>query len=292
MLEKPSAPAACALFSAILWGVWWIPIVYLASLGLGGVWGSVSMHIGVVVLLLVGWMIGKTQLQVNRTALIGGFVVAMAVVLYSAAILLSDVVRVVLLFYLAPAWGKLIEWAFMGQGWRWMSTLTISCSLLGAFLVLGGELSIEGINTGDVLAVLAGMAWAGGAAILFSGERVNSVSLTFYTALFSILLGLCVIWIWRGTELSGGVTTIGLIMGSLIGIVYVFPLSIATLWSAQRLLPALVSFLLTAEILSGVISAALLLDETYGLIQLAGTILILLAAGWEVIPHIKQRSKT
>ena len=73
---------------------------------------------------------------------------------------------------------------------------------------------------------------------------------------------------------------------------YVLPILFLTLWSAQRLSPAVISFLLTAEILSGVTSSALFLDEPFGKMQAAGACLILLAALSQVLPAIRWIAST
>ena len=65
--------------------------------------------------------------------------------------------------------------------------------------------------------------------------------------------------------------------------IYVLPVLALTLWAAQRLSPAVITFLLTAEILSGVISSAIFLDEPFGWMQVAGTALIIFAALSEVL---------
>lgn len=277
---------ALAFISAALWGIWWIPIRYLETLGMSGAWGSVAMNTGAALTALV-WMVAvRAPLRVGTKGLIGAVLVGVAVTTYSTAITLADVVRVILLFYLAPAWSKIIEWVFMGQPWRWPSSVALVASLCGAYLVLGGEVSLAAIGPGDVLAVLSGMAWAGGAALIFSGERSSPLSLTMISAASAALIGLAAVWLGAGSVLSGQASLAGSGAGVGFGIVYVLPLLVMTLWSAQRLSPAAISFLLTAEILSGVTSGALLLDEPFGMMQAAGAALILFAAAVEVLPGL------
>ena len=160
-------------------------------------------------------------------------------------------------------------------------------SICGAYLVLGGKISLASIGLGDVLALLSGVAWAAGAALIFTGGRSNPITLSLFTALAATLIGLIFIWIGAGSSLSGGATAEGAFYGMGFGIIYVLPILALTLWSAQRLLPAVISFLLTAEILSGVFSSVLLLDEPFGRLQMAGACLILLAALAEVMPSLR-----
>lgn len=281
--DRPLTPVVLAFLAAAMWGVWWIPIRYLERLGMDGAWGSVSMNAGA--FLFVGlWMVlRRTPFRVGRNGVMGAALVGVAVSTYSVAITMADVVRVILLFYLAPGWSKIIEWAFMGRGWHWTSTVTIGASLLGAWLVLGGDLSLAGLGLGDLLAVLSGVAWAGGAALIFTGDRVSAPALSLVTCLCATIIGVGFIVLGQGTVFSGAATATGAGLGALAGIVYVLPIMVMTLWSAQRLPPATISFLLTAEILSGVISGAMFLDEPFGAMQAGGAVLILLAAVAEVL---------
>lgn len=252
-----------------------------------GAWGSVAMNAGATLAALIWMILRHAPVRIDRSGVIGAALVGLAATTYSIAITQAEVVRVILLFYLAPAWGKVIEWAFLHHPWRWTSTLTVTMSVCGAFLVLGGKVSFDSIGVGDVLALLSGVAWAAGAAMIFVGGRSNPITLSLFTGLSATLIGLFFIWIGAGSALSGQATWAGTSAGIGFGVIYVLPILALTLWSAQRLLPAVISFLLTAEILSGVLSSVLLLDEPFGRLQVAGACLILLAALVEVIPSLR-----
>ena len=266
-----------ALVSALLWGLWWIPIRYLEGIGLAGAWGGVAMNAGAFLAALF-WMAarGAPGLGLTWRAFLGAGCVGAAVATYSASLNHTDVVRAVLLFYLAPAWSKIIEWAFLGVPWRWTSTAALGASVCGAFFVLGGGFSLQAIGVGDLLALASGVAWAVGAALIFSGGAVRAMPLTVVTAAFAVLLALP----FAGSVDALQVRSLGI--GAAFGAVYALPILLLTLWSAQRLAPATISFILTAEILSGVVSSAILLDEPFGLLQYSGAVLIVLAATSEV----------
>lgn len=278
-----------AFVSAILWGVWWIPIRWLNTQGVDGAWGSISMNVGAALAVLVWLAVRRIPLRLGARAVAGAALVGVAVATYSIALTLSDVVRVILLFYLAPAWSKIIEWLFLGARWGWASSFTLAASVSGAFLVLGGEVSLANFGAGDVLAVLSGMAWAVGATLIFTGKPANAVALSLATALSAIMVGLGFVWLGAGSLFTGELTLPGVSGGAGLGAVYVLPILVLTLWSAQRLTPAVISFLLTAEILSGVLSGVILLDEAFGPLQALGACLILLAAAGEVVPYLTRR---
>ena len=291
LADRPAMPALMAFFAAALWGIWWIPIRYLETLGMDGAWGGVAMNTGAVLSVLLWMTIRRVPFRVGLHGIIGAALVGVAVSTYSVAITMADVVRVILLFYLAPAWSKIIEWAFMGRGWHWTSSVTIAASLLGAWLVLGADLSLAEFGMGDFLGVLSGMAWAGGAALIFSGDRASPSALSLVTCGSATAIGIGFIILGQGTVFSGAATAMGAGLGALAGVIYVLPIMVLTLWSAQRLPPATISFLLTAEILSGVISGVLFLDEPFGALQAGGAVLILFAAVAEVLKGLGERGR-
>lgn len=283
------APALIAFVAAALWGIWWIPIRLLDSLGFAGAWGGVLLNGGAVVTVLLVMALWRVPFRIGRRSLIGAMLAGVAMGTYSTAINYSDVVRVILLFYLAPTWSKLIEWAFLGHRWTMGVSFALITSLLGAYLVLGADLSVSGLSFGDLLALLSGMAWASGAAFVFTGDRTSSVSLTFGAVAAGCGIGLIFALFGPAIAPQGNYTN-GLLIGLAFGALYVVPVSIMTLWSAQRLAPAVLSFLLTAEILSGVITGALFLDEPFGVLQIIGAVLIIAAALSEVVPRLRAQA--
>lgn len=76
------------------------------------------------------------------------------------------------------------------------------------------------------------------------------------------------------------------------GALYLLPVLAITLWSAQRLPPALLSFLFTLEIVSGVVSGALFLDEPFGLWRLAGGLLIVGVALIEALAALRAAARS
>ncbi len=287
MTEHRLTPALLALFSAILWGIWWIPIRYLESFGMSGALSSSLMNAGAAGAAALWLILMRLDPRTGIKAALGAGFVGVAVSTYSIALTLGDVVRIVLLFYLAPAWSKIIEWAFMGQGWSRISSLTLTASLAGAYLVLGGQISLAAFSVADALAILSGMAWSSGAALIFTDRRASPVALSLVTALTAMMISLVFLLIGQGPGFVAQISQTGAGLGTALGVVYVLPILALTLWSAQRLSPAVITFLLTAEILSGVITAALFLDEPFGLMQVGGAALIISAAMAEVLKNLR-----
>ena len=61
------------------------------------------------------------------------------------------------------------------------------------------------------------------------------------------------------------------------------PITYLTIWPATVLSPGRVGMLLMVEVIVGVVSAAILTDEQFGMRELAGTVLIISAGVVEVL---------
>jgi drug/metabolite transporter (DMT)-like permease len=274
-------------FTAILWGLWWVPIRWIESLGLTGAQAGITCNLGAALAIGAYLLLGRIRPVISPRTMLGAALIGVAFSSYTVAFTLSDVVRVILLFYLAPGWSKIIEWAFLGQRWRHSSTLTLGLSLIGAYLVLGGDVSLQSIGLGDVLALLSGVFWAVGAALVFTGARAPASTLTLATVIWSMAVSLSFAFI-TGEAMPTPDSGVAIGAALVIGVIYMLPILGLTLWSAQRLAPALLSFLFTLEIVAGVASGAWLSGDPFGLMQLAGGSLIITAALFEACAALRK----
>lgn len=280
--QSQMAPVLLTFVSALMWGLWWIPVRWIESMGLSGAQAGILCNLGAAIAIGGYMIVARVHPRIGARTVMGAALIGMAFAAYSVAFTLSDVVRVILLFYLAPAWSKIIEWAFMGQRWRATSSLTLALSLCGAYLVIGGDISLSSINLGDALALLSGVAWAVGAALVFTGPKSTTSALTLATVVWAMLLSLAFAW-GMGEAMPTATSMPALGKSLAVGAIYLLPVLGVTLWSAQRLPPSLLSFLFTLEIVAGVLSGALLLDEPFGLYRLSGGVLIIAAALIEAV---------
>ena len=281
-----------AVFSAILWGLWWLPIRALEDAGLGGAWAGLAMAIGTLPALLIAVVITRGESQMTARSIAGAFLVGLAVTLYATSLTFTDVVRAVLIFYLAPAWSTIIECVFLGRKWNWRSALALLLSFGGLLFVMRGEISLNGLNIGDLMALGSGLSWSIGAALIFTAPPVSSTRLALFTGIGAIIAGSSLLFVAGDTAgtLAANINIVETALPAILsGCLYLAPILFLTMWSARRLPPATMSFILTAEILSGVISAALLLDETFGWPEAIGCLLIVLGAAVEVIKPIHLR---
>ena len=108
-------PAAALVVNAFIWGLSWWPFRELQSLGLHPLWSTALVYALVFAFLLT--RMASTLPQFARHP--GLWVLAIASGLtnvgFNWAVTVGDVVRVVLLFYLMPAWSVLVAWWLLGE---------------------------------------------------------------------------------------------------------------------------------------------------------------------------------
>ena len=157
-----SAPVLALLAGSVLWGVAWWPLKSFGAEGIGGNLMVISSY-GIVALLglPVLWL---QRRQWQRQA---GLFVLLAVLggwantSFVNALMSGHVVRVMLLFYMAPVWGVLAGWLFLGERISSRRWLAVALALGGAFILLGGAAAFATpLSLVDLLALSAGLTFA------------------------------------------------------------------------------------------------------------------------------------
>ena len=284
-------PVLLVLTSALFWGLWWVPVRICEALGLTGVWANLSINLGALLAFATLALPYRSKVKLAGPALLGSVLIGIAVALYGAALSLTDVARAVLLFYLAPAWSTLIEVTVLRERWHWKRLPPLLLSFTGLIVVFRRDITFDHGGIGDLAALASGMAWSAGAALVFSAgnpEEDRASGMIGVLGLAVMISGVATSIVllpldWQGwPSLEGEGTALAILIALVAGAIYLAPIIGITLWGAERLLPATVSFLLAAEILSGITSSALFLDEPFGWWEVTGTVMII--AG--VLTHI------
>ena len=104
------------LFGSMLWGLSWIPLKYFEEQGAAGV-AVVLIAYGAVAAVLFPkfasqypiWK--KQQDHIWLIMFLGGF----GNLAFATSLMYGDVIRVMVLFYLMPAWGVLGGWFFLKE---------------------------------------------------------------------------------------------------------------------------------------------------------------------------------
>lgn len=284
MMQTSTVPVGVAFASALLWGAWWLPVKLLEGAGIAGIWTAVFMIGAALPVLLVSLALKRgPRAPITPRTVLSGCLIGGAMALYTASITETTVVRAVLIFYLAPVWAILIETTFLGRRFRVLNLLAFGLAVLGLATMFRFDFSGGGFSRGDLIALVSGMCWAAGSALVFTGPAIGARRLASYGCIGAVAVSLAVAALLGHPAPDPGVASQAVPLAVLAGSVYIAPVLIATLWSARRLSPTTLSFLLTGEIVSGVGTAAWFLSEPFGWPETLGTLLIVSAALIEVV---------
>ncbi|KQU78586.1 MULTISPECIES: DMT family transporter [unclassified Rhizobacter] len=129
-------PALALAFNALVWGLSWWPFRELHALGLHPLWATVLVY-AVAVLLIVATR-RRALGTLLRTPSLWLLVFASGATnaAFNWAMVIGDVVRVVLLFYLMPLWTVLLSRLVLKEAFTPTAALRIALALAGAFIVL------------------------------------------------------------------------------------------------------------------------------------------------------------
>jgi drug/metabolite transporter (DMT)-like permease len=215
-----------------------------------------------------------------------GLLAGFAFALYIASLNLTDVVRAILLFYLSPLWSTLLGMLLLRERLTGNRVVALVLAFCGLYVVLVVENGLPWPrNTGDWFALLSGLCWSVATIKLFQdGTRLVLEKVITFVAC-ALLMSLLLV-VWQQGDLSGMPDLVTLHEARywlLLIAVLMLPITWLTIWPATMLSPGRVGMLLLAEVLVGVTSAALLLDEPFGVRELAGAALIVTAGVAEVM---------
>jgi drug/metabolite transporter (DMT)-like permease len=274
-------PATAVALSAALWGLWWLPLRALADAGLTGAAVNAALYgIATAVLLPLFWR-RRRRLAAGGVLLLGaGTLFGAALVSWNLALILGEVVRVTLLFYLAPVWATLLAVTMLGDRIGSVRVLSIALGLAGAVVLLGfaGGLPLPR-SAGDWLGLTAGVLFALSVALVRKGEAIAGLEQTMVSFAAAALLSLALLTVTP--HQSAGVHALVLAWAALAALAWLLPVTWLLLWGARFLEPGRVSLLLLLEVAVAAISAALLAAEPFGPREAVGCLLILAAGALE-----------
>jgi len=291
-----SLPVLALLFNAFVWGVSWWPFRVLHEAGLHPLWATALMYALALCLLRALrpgiWRTVREHPGLWLLALASG----LTNVGFNWAVTVGDVVRVVLLFYLMPAWSVLLAWRLLGEVPTPLSLLRLTLAFGGVALVVlppGMPLArlAEGLSGADLLALGGGFAFAltnvtlrrlRGApdearmAAMFGG----GAALAALTAVLGMAAG----------SIAPPPTAIGIWMLVALGLTGAFLLSnLALQFGAARLAAGTTALVMLTEVVFASVSSWWLDAAQLAPRTLAGGALIMLAAVLAILPHRQGR---
>ncbi len=279
-------PSAGLAIGAGVWGLYWIPVRAIEQAGVQAAWtGPVIFAASLVVLL--PFLLSRLGVLIRNWhgIMLPGLLAGFAFALYIGSLNQTDVVRAILLFYMSPLWSTLLGMVVLRERLTSNRVLALILAFSGLYVVLVVESGLPiPRNSGDWYALLSGLCWSVATVRLFQDGARNVPEKVGVFILFALVMSIALV-LWEQGDLRQ-MPTLPMLMPAFYWILAIallqLPVTFLTIWPATILSPARVAMLLMVEVLVGVASAALLIDEPFGLREITGAVLIVTAGIVEV----------
>lgn len=276
-------PVWVLLFSASMWGLSSLPLKAFAAYGLSGpLLAGVAFGLAGLVSLP---LLLREHRQWRRSL---GLLVLLALVggwgntAYVSALVMGDVVRVMLLFYLLPAWSVLGGWLFLDEQVSRRRGGAVALALGGAFLVVGGLAAFDTpFSVADAMAVSAGMGFAGNNIIARHAQGIPTASKTVVLFLGCALSALPLA-LWMDGSVAADVLTsltpavLAWLVAYAVG--WLGLVTATWQWSVTRMEAGRAGVISIAELVVALLAATLVGGERMTLLECMGGVMIAVAA--------------
>ncbi len=286
---RPLLPGIAVAVASLMWGAWWLPLRWLEAQGLAGDWATVALG-SACTLILLGPLLRRRQ-RLARQAwplLAVGLLSGCGFAAWNHAILTGDIIRITLLFYLAPVWGTLFAILFLGQRLTRWRGLSVVFGLAGAMVVLGSVIPLPRAGS-EWMALGSGFSFAAAAAVIARIGTLGNVEKNFAALGGTALFGLVFL---VGDRIGTG-AAVALPALSAVGFAALAALAAAMLvlqamllWGAGKLDSGRFTVLLLFEVISATVTASLAAGALPGWRESLGCLLIL---GCGLMDAIDQR---
>jgi len=271
-------PNAAVAVAAAFWGLWWLPVRWLDRSGLPGDWATLALNASALAILMPYlWTRRRWLARAGVGLWLAGLLYGVMMALWNHALIVGEVVRVVLLFYLAPIWSTLLALFILRARIGPMRALSIVLGLAGAAVILGFEGGVPMPRSeGDWFGLVAGLVFAFSATFARESGAGGGFEMTILSfaggMLFGLLLAMLSPVAPTGREMLEAIP-----LAVAIALCGMLPITWLVLLGATHLDPGRVSILLLLEVAASAISAAILTDEPFGWRETIGCVMILLA---------------
>ena len=270
------------IYSGIIFGLYWIILRKLETQGFSGLWSVMLFNLVPACLLLPVLLHRRKVFFPGRARFhLSCLIIGLGYVSYAASFVYTEVVNAIALFYLLPIWGFLVARIFIGEKITPIRWFCMGCGLLGIIILFGKESGLPvPTNSGDYMALFAGIFWAIGSLLLLTDENDTlsySIGFIFWATLLSLVFAYIASRSGHLDYPSLDQIDDILIWLLPVAVIVLVPAAIATIYAPTNLNPGTTGLLFMTEISVATGTAAWLAGEPFGINQLLGVIFITLA---------------
>ena len=269
---------AALLTGALIWGLIWYPYRILRDAGIDGVVASTATYAVALVLGLIVFRQSLSRLTPSWTLLWLALASAGCNLCYVLATLNGEVMRVLLLFYLAPLWTVLLARLLLAERLDYSGACVIALSLAGAATMLWQPAVGWPVphDAADWFGLSAGFSFA-----LFNvlsryaeGVSIENKSLISFAGVVAVGVALILA---GGAPLPSANSASVWVLLALIGIVLLF-VNFVVQYGLARVAANRAIVIMLSEVGIAALSSWLLADELLGLREWTGGVLIVAAS--------------
>lgn len=276
--DRSRLAVGALLAAGLLWGLTWMPFRYFGSQGLNGITFTMLSY-GLIGLCVLPWLLVRRadwMPQARLVALIG-LAGGGANVCFASALMAGEVVRVMLLFYLAPIWGVVGGRLAFGEPVTRLRVTAVIAAIAGAFLLLGGTAVLDTPPTWvDALALASGMLYASQNIFALAARRTP-----LYVKTLAIYVGCgglaAALFLFSGQAQPPLSPNLLLQLAAFAGI-WMMAAMVLTVYGVSHLEAGRSAILLVFELVAAVVSAMWIGGERLDGLEWAGALLITGAA--------------
>lgn len=253
------------LAGAAVWGLVWYPY---RALEFAGFSSTASTALTYLISLIVGVAgFGWRLLELRRhwrDAVLIGLAAGWTNLAYVLAMVDGEVMRVLLLFYLAPLWTVIFARVLLNEALTPASAVLVALSFAGALIMLWPQHGLPlPANGAEWLALSAGVSFAA-LNVLSRGAAAMSMQSRALVTWAGVLL-VCAVWLMAGggewrVPLAGWPDSVAWLLVGLLGLV-MYAVTVIIQFGLARVPANTAIVIFLFELVAGAVSAALLSDE-------------------------------
>ena len=283
--SRPFLVTTGLLAGAVLSGLTWVPLRVIEHHGVAGLWVTLAVVTIAALPLLPALLKARGLPRRDQIGLIWiAAFIGVDYAFYTASLTTTQVSRAILLFYMAPVWGTLLEVFVLRQPLTLRRGSALGLGFAGLVAIFGIGLDLQlSLNLGDVLALLSGILWSVGLLFVLRHRTVGPGVQSGALALGALVGGIAIVALLE----SAPAPDLDVLMAAspwilVTGLAFVLPVWVVSMWAGRIMSPARMTLIFMAEVCFGVGSAALWADQPFGARETIGTILVLAAAALEL----------